>query len=257
MRIAVEGKATLAMHFTGVGESCTSKQQNYKVLHFSLLTSHLELLLQMNGAWHSCQTQTKFQRLMKQHVIAKLDWNIFQYSFSFILKWVWTVFHWEIQNTILYFGVLQPRKTRIFGNSILVLLFNSLINLSELGTTVDINYRGFLLNNFFLSLSWSNKNIFYFKSVLSVSHNQQQLFCSIDSGELQLQLALCYASWLKSLIILNIPTVGWAVHSCKFCFLFSLISQEYNYSTQYWIETMKHWQLISLTYNDKIWYFDF
>ena len=105
------------------------------------------------------------------------NWNIVQYSFSFIVvEWVWTDFHWEIQNTILYFAVLQPRKTRIFGNSILVLLFNSLINLSELGTTVDINYRGFLLNNFFLSLTLSNKNIFHFKSVQSVSHNQHQLF---------------------------------------------------------------------------------
>ena len=157
---------------------------------------------------HSSQAHIKFQRLMKQPVIAKLndDWNIFQYSFSFlVVERVWTDFHWEIQNTILYFAVLQPRKTRIFGNSILVLLFNSLINLSELGTTVDINYRGFLLNNFFLPLSWSNKNIFYFKSVRSVSHNQHQLFfCSIDSGELWLQLALFH----KSLIILNIPTVG-------------------------------------------------
>ena len=104
---------------------------------------------------HSSQAHIKFQRLMKQPVIAKLndDWNIFQYSFSFlVVERVWTDFHWEIQNTILYFAVLQPRKTRIFGNSILVLLFNSLINLSELGTTVDINYRGFLLNNFFLPL---------------------------------------------------------------------------------------------------------
>ena len=134
---------------------------------------------------------------------AGMDWNVFQYSFSFIVTRVWWAdFHWEIQNTILYFAVLQPRKTRIFGNSILVLLFNSLINLSELGTTVDINHHGFLLNNFFLPLSWSNKNIFYFKSV---SHNQHQLFsCSIDSGELWLQLALFH----KSLIILNIPTVG-------------------------------------------------
>ena len=163
MKIAVEGKARLAMHFTGSVGACPSKKQYYKVLHFSLLIYNISSSTaasasdEWNGVWHSCQAHIKFQRLMKQPVIAKLDSNIFQYSFSSIVERVWTDFHWEIQNPILYFAVLQPRKTRIFGNSILVPLFNSLINLSELGTTVDINHPGFLLNNFFLPSSWTLK----------------------------------------------------------------------------------------------------